>query len=88
MLAYYNILDVEDLERLVFFFRYPRFSQFMRLFLVVFVILFDPSHLLSYLIALIIVIVFFNNEEWLQEMGLQEIIHKLFLSKVNPYIND
>lgn len=88
LLAYYNILDVENLERLIFNFKYPRFSSFMRIFLVLFVIQFDSSHLLSYLIAFFIMIIFFNNEEWLLEMGLQPIIHKIFLSEVNPYIND
>lgn len=87
LLAYYNILDIENLERLIFFFKYPQFSKFMRIFLVLFVIQFDPSHLLSYLIAMIIIIVFFNNEEWIQEMGLQPIIHRLFLYDLNPYID-
>ncbi len=61
MLAYYNILDIKNLESLVFSFKYPRFSNFMQVFLVIIVFTFKSSHLLSYVIALIIVIMFFKN---------------------------
>jgi hypothetical protein len=46
----------------------------MRIFLVLFVIQFEPSHILSYIIGFFIMLIFFNNEEWLQEFGLQPII--------------
>jgi len=86
MLAYYSLMEVQNIERLIFLYKYPRFSEFMKFFLMFFVFTFDAAHLLSYIIALIIIILILYNEEWYQK--LHPLFNMLFLSELNPYIND
>ncbi len=86
LLAYYSIMDLQNIERRIFFYYYPRFSEFMKYFMILFVLIFDGSHLLSYIIAFLIIILVLYNEEWYQK--LYPLFHSLFLCDVNPYIND
>jgi hypothetical protein len=56
-------MDLQNIERRIFFYYYPRFSEFMKYFLILFVLIFDASHFLSYIIGFLIIILVLYNEE-------------------------
>ena len=85
-LAFYKVFDIENLERVIFFHKYPRFSQFLLLFLVFFILTFDPAYVLSYLLSFYVTVFALMNEQWYARV--RPIFEKLFFSKINPYINE
>ncbi len=56
-----NILDINEYYRLVFFFKYPRFSLLCMGLMLNFTLFFNPTYFLSYLLALFIVFFAFKN---------------------------
>ena len=86
ILAFYTFLDIENNEKLIFFFKYPRLSNFFRICLVIFLITFDAAHMLSYLLAVFILILALKNDAWYAKVS--PLFQKYFLSKLNPYINE
>ena len=87
MLAFYAVSNLINIEQVIFFYRYPRLSEFFRIFLLFFVLIFDPSHLLSYLLFMFLVIFIVMNDSWYGKV--KPIFDWLFhLNELNPYIND
>ena len=62
MVAIYKILALEELERLVFYFTYPKFSSFLLVCILIFILNFDPAYLLSYLLGLFIIWFVMRND--------------------------
>lgn len=60
----YRITDLENIEKLVFFFKYPKFSNFLRIVFVLFILYFDPVYLISYIVGIFIIVFLFQNENW------------------------
>lgn len=87
MLAFYSLISINHVEQVIFFYKYPRLSEFFKIFLLVFVIIFDPRHLLSYLLFMFLVLFIVMNDSWYGYV--KPICDWLFnLSEMNPYIND
>jgi hypothetical protein len=87
LLAFYSILDVEDLERRVFFYYYPKFSEIMKYLIVLYLVTFDPANLISHFVALFILLMILYNEQWYAKI--HPILTAVFkLDEINPYIND
>lgn len=87
MLAFYAVSNLINIEQVIFFYRYPRLSEFFRIFLLFFVLIFDPSHLLSYLLFMFLVIFIVMNDGWYGKV--KPIFDWFFhLNELNPYIND
>lgn len=42
VLTIYKIFDIENIEKLVFYFKYPNLSKFLRIAIIIFLIYFDP----------------------------------------------
>jgi hypothetical protein len=86
MLQIFNILDLISIERIVFFYKYPRFSNMCLVLLIFFTLTFDPAHILAYILGVFILIFVLLNEKYYEK--LKPIFDWLFFSKVNPYFNE
>lgn len=86
MLQIFNILELINLERLIFFYKYPRFSNMWLCLLIFFTLTFDAGHMLAYLLGVFIVIFTLLNEKWYSKV--RPIFERLFFRKVNPYFNE
>ncbi len=57
VLSIYKIADLDEIEKDVFYFRYPNFSNFMRIVLILFILYFDPDYLISYALGITIIVI-------------------------------
>ena len=79
-----KILQVNEYYRLIFFFKYPRYSIFCLLVMLIFLITFEPKYLLSYMIALFMAFYLSYNEFMYRKCG--PVINRLFFKDITPYI--
>lgn len=79
-----KVLDINDYYRLVFFFKYPKFSIFCMISMMIFTLFFDPVYFLSYMIAIFIIFYIFKNQKVYNNF--EPILHKLFFNKMTPYL--
>jgi len=86
MLQVYNIINLIDLDRLIFFYKYPRFSNMWLLLLIFFTLTFDPAYLLVYILGVFVVVFILLNEKWYAKV--RPIFHALCFKRVNPYFNE
>jgi hypothetical protein len=84
--SFYDMVDVVNLERLIFFYKYPKFTRLCQILLILFAITFSASYLLSYIFALFITVFVLKNEYCYSLMG--PIFDKLFFNKTNMYFNE
>jgi hypothetical protein len=86
MLSVFSFLRMLDLERVIFYYKYPRFSQFCLFLLIFFFATFDPGYLLSYILGLLIIIFVLLHEPWYNRV--RNLFKRAFFGKVNPYFNE
>ncbi len=55
----YKIADIEELEKLIFYFKYPNFSNMLRVIIVLFLFFFEPAYLISYVIGIFTIVFLF-----------------------------
>ena len=86
MVQLFNLLNLINLERIVFFYKYPRFSNFCLVLLIIFCLTFDAAYMLSYILSIFIFVFILMNEKWYSNV--KPIFDRLFFLKVNPYFNE
>eukprot|EP00347_Sterkiella_histriomuscorum_P002460 403368062 len=86
VLTIYQILDIEDVEKLIFYFKYPNLSKFLRIAIILFLIYFDPQYLISYTLGIVIFIFILQNKSW--HSHTQPLLTYIFFSKKNEYLNE
>lgn len=59
VIAIYRVADIEQVEKLVFYFKYPNFSNFLRILIVIFLFIFEPAYLISYVIGIFTIVFLF-----------------------------
>lgn len=64
ILARQMVLEIDEIERVVFFFKYPKLSKFCLIALVIFILGFDSSYFLSYMLGIFIVVFVLLNKNW------------------------
>jgi hypothetical protein len=83
-IGFNKILDINEYYRLIFFFKYPKFSFFCMFSMIVFTLFFDPAYFLSYMIAIFLVFYLSHNQKTYSNF--EPILHKLFFNKITPYL--
>lgn len=61
-LGFNDIMYINEYYRLIFFFKYPKFSKFCMVFMLYFCLFFDPAYFLSYMIFMFIIYYLFSNQ--------------------------
>lgn len=59
VITIYRLADIEQVEKLVFYFKYPNFSNFLRILIVMFLFFFEPAYLISYVIGIFTIVFLF-----------------------------
>jgi len=78
------LIQLDDLEKPLFFFKYPRLSVLWCVLIVNFILFFDPTYTLSYLLALLIVLIGLQKPE-IKNM-VQPYLKMIFWDHTNKYI--
>lgn len=78
------LIQLDDLEKPLFFFKYPRLSIFWCMLIVSFILFFDPKYTLSYILALLIVLIGLQKPE-IKKM-VQPYLKMIFWDHPNKYL--
>ena len=91
----YKIADIEELEKLVFYFKYPMFSNFLRIIIVLFLLFFEPAYLISYVVGIFTIVFIFQNEAWHPyTMSMLSVLFEIknpfisILASINPSLDE
>lgn len=78
IIARQMVLEIDEIERVIFFFRYPKLSKFSMVAMIFFVLMFDTQYLLSYILAIFIVVFVLLNQNWKDYT--EPVLHRLFFN--------
>jgi hypothetical protein len=78
IIARQMVLEIDEIERVIFFFRYPKLSKFCLVAMIVFIFLFESSYFLSYLLAVFIVVFILRNSNW--HLFTEPVLNRLFFN--------
>lgn len=86
LLAFQMLADLENIERMVFFFKYPNFSKLMMVLLLFFILTFDPAYIMSYILGCFIINFIIQNDSF--KKWTSPLLDFLIFNSLNPYIDD
>ena len=72
-----------SIERPLFFHKYPRLSRVWMIVMILFVYFFDPRYLLTYVLALVVLLFGYNSPFF--QSSTDRFLHEKFFSHQNPY---
>jgi hypothetical protein len=81
--SFYQVLGIVNYERIIFFYKYPKFSNFCLVASCLFVLSFNAGSFLTYIFALIIILFTLSNPT--VASYLDPVWDRVFFDKVNPY---